>query len=40
MVHPINHVWWLIEWIQPQRVPGLVVIASLVQALINTIFDV
>lgn len=40
MVHPINHIWWLIEWIQPQCVPGLVVFASLVQALINTIFDV
>lgn len=40
MVHPINHIWWLIEWIQPQCVPGLVVFASLVQALINAIFDV
>lgn len=40
MVHPINHVWWLIEWIQPQCVPGLVIFASFIQALINLIFDV
>lgn len=40
MVHSINHVWWLIEWIQPQCVPGLLVFAGLVQALVNTILDV